>query len=67
MRSQLDCPTEESEQLKSSDEITWLIYEREPIGPRIQESEQGLERYLSRWLTMYTAVQKRSHSDGPGL
>lgn len=58
MLAQLGCyPREERKPIESADGTTSAAGERRPTGKSIQESELGLERFLSRWLRMYTGVQ----------
>ena len=65
MRSALEySPRAEREQMKASDRTTLLVCEQEPIEQDVRESERGLERYLSRWLRMYVAVQETLQSNG---
>lgn len=65
MRSPIDCSfREESEQMKTSDRTSLLVCEQEPIEQTVPDSERGLERYLSRWLRMYVAVQENLRTNG---
>jgi hypothetical protein len=56
--AQLGCYSREGRKpIESADGTTSAACERRPTDKSIQESELGLERFLSRWLRMYTGVQ----------
>ena len=68
MSYQTDCPPgEETERTRTADRTTLVAGERKRTGQTIPINEQGLERFLSRWLTMYTGVQELLRLDGRGF
>jgi hypothetical protein len=64
MRAQLECdPQEERDSMKSAGGPTLIVRSRKSSGQSTQENEQGLDRFLSRWLTMYTEVEDHLRSE----
>jgi hypothetical protein len=68
MRAQVECdPQEQRDPMKPADGPILIVRGRKSSGECIQGNEQGLDRFLSRWLTMYTEVEEHLRSEAPRI